>query len=146
MMRFAKWAVIGVVALASAVAGAATQDDAAMAKLQKKQPRVRYDAAFLSDALDILHDMTGVNFVVNWSALETFSIKKDTPVSMEFDNVSGADTLDVMCRLAGGGKMAWVVRDGVVEVSTRAEMARKAGASKTYSGIGIGLARPEVRA
>jgi type II secretory pathway component GspD/PulD (secretin) len=132
--------------VASAGAFGAPADDAALVKLQRKQPKVRYEAAALGDALDIVHDMTGVNVVVNWASLEAVAVKKETPITVEYDNVSAADTLDVICRLVGAGKVGWAVRGGVVEVSSRSEMARSSPAPKVYSGIGIGLAPPAERA
>lgn len=129
------WFAACLIALFSCAAFADAGADV-MSRLNAPQPRVRFDQAVLSDALEITGESAHVNVSVDWAALQTQGIKQDKPITFAFDHVSAAATFDVLCRLMGSGA-TWYVQDGVVKVSTRAQL-DKQGVSKSYWPSAIG--------
>jgi type II secretory pathway component GspD/PulD (secretin) len=112
-------------------------------RLQARQARVRFDQCQLSDALAITGESIHANVEVDWAALQAASVHQDAQVSMDFNNVSAATTLDVICRLVGGGS-SWFVQDGLIRVTTQDQLDKQGGV-KPYWPTGIGGV-PEERA
>ncbi len=83
----------------------------------------------LSEVVETFRKITGVNFHVNWRALESVGIDKDTEISFQAKDISVARALDLtMAQLnADKGKydsIYWVVDGNVVEISTGAVLDR----------------------
>jgi hypothetical protein len=74
----------------------------------------------LVDALAYLHDAGGVNIVVDWKALESINIGKDTLVNLNLHGVPTAKILSLILQEAGGDKLTWYIDKDVVQVTTQA--------------------------
>lgn len=78
------------------------------------------------DAIDELRDLSGedVNLFVNWKALKVAGLEKTAPVSLDVGGRTLADALTGLCALAQTkAPIGYVSDDGVVEVTSKAEMA-----------------------
>lgn len=120
-MKKAFRSVVTGMALAAAVwsAGAAPRDEASVA-LDRRVPEVKFDAVGLSDAIDFLRDIGGLNLRVDWKTLEAAGIDRTTPVTFYLRNVSVRKALDTILREAGSGqKLAFEIEEGVIEVTTQ---------------------------
>lgn len=106
------------------------------ARLAAPQARVRFDQCDLADALAITGETVHANVIADWNALQNVSVKQDQLISMSFDNISAAETFDVICRLVGGGA-TWYTDDNSIHVTTEAEL-NKQGETKSYWPNGIG--------
>jgi hypothetical protein len=95
--------------------------------LSKRLPEVRFDSIPFTDTIDFLRDVTGANISVNWRALESAGIDKNTPCSTRLKDVSFEQALTHILREAGGGtvKLAYAVSDGSVVVSTEEELSSR---------------------
>ncbi len=77
----------------------------------------------LVNVIELYRSSTGVNFYVNWKALEQSAITRDTPVSFNLHNISTAQALDYTMKSINGDRgiyesAYWVVDGGVVRIST----------------------------
>jgi hypothetical protein len=77
--------------------------------------------------IELYRTTTGLNFYVNWGALERQGITKETPVSFQLDNISTAQALDYTMKTINGTRDVyssayWVVDKGVVMISTGEEL------------------------
>ncbi|MCK4625717.1 MAG: hypothetical protein KAV00_10430 [Phycisphaerae bacterium] len=87
------------------------------------QREINFTRLALKDAVEFLRDLSGANFHVNWRALETTGITRETPVTVKAKNISIARTLDLVTDQLNAGRdryssIYWLVRGGVVEIST----------------------------
>ena len=68
-----------------------------------------------------------IDLVVNWNALQAVGVVQDTPITLRLRDRPLETVLDHVLRQAGAGSfdpIGHAVIDGVIEVSTRAELAR----------------------
>lgn len=77
----------------------------------------------LVNVIELYRSSTGLNFYVNWKALEQSAITRDTPVSFNLHNISTAQALDYTMKSINGDRgvyesVYWVVDGGVVRIST----------------------------
>jgi hypothetical protein len=77
----------------------------------------------LKDVIELLRELTGVGFHVNWKALALVGVDKQTPVTLKVKNVSYARALDLVTdQLVASatrlGKVYWIIDGGVVHIST----------------------------
>jgi len=84
---------------------------------------INFDNIPLNDALTTIRQMAGVNFHMNWKALELSGINKDSPVSLQARNISPAQAMDLIFDSLNAGKskmesIYWIVDGGVVLIST----------------------------
>jgi beta-lactamase regulating signal transducer with metallopeptidase domain len=102
----------------------AADDPATRALLDRRLPQLTFDQVPLSDAIDALRTASGVNVVVNWSALEAAGVKRDAPVTARLRNVPFDKALRIVLSDAAGGKadLHFAADRGVVTVSTRDEL------------------------
>lgn len=96
----------------------------------KSQPRlgggiseVEFSQSPLKDVVAFLRDFSGVNFHVNWRALETTGITRQTPVTVKAKNISIARVLDLVTDQLSAGRdryssIYWLISGGVVKIST----------------------------
>ena len=87
------------------------------------QREINFSQLALKDAIAFLRDLSGENFHVNWRALETTGITRQTPVTVKAKNISIARTLDLVTSQLSAGRdryssIYWLIRGGVVEIST----------------------------
>lgn len=85
--------------------------------------RVDFSDVSLKDAIDFLRDVSDANIHVNWRALKTIGITRDTKVSLKARDVSVARALTLITDQLSVGQdkyssVYWVVDEGVVEIST----------------------------
>ncbi len=77
----------------------------------------------LKDVIAFLRDLSGVNFHVNWRAMETTGVTRETPVTVKAKDISIARALDLATDQLSAGRdryssIYWLISDGVVEIST----------------------------
>ncbi len=68
---------------------------------------------------------TGLDLVVNWKALDAAGVNKNSPVTLHLPTPLLVETiLTLVCQDAGTqqGPLGWVVKDGVVHVSTKEDL------------------------
>jgi len=66
--------------------GASTQPEPStrvLAGLDKRLPALTFKEIGLSDGLDFLGDIAGLNMIVDWRSLNTVGIRRDMPVSLQ---------------------------------------------------------------
>jgi hypothetical protein len=75
------------------------------------------------DALEFLHDISGVNFHVNWKAIAADDVDAETPVRFLLRKAPLRKALDMTLSEAAGGepKLAFYIDDGVIEITSRAQ-------------------------
>lgn len=81
----------------------------------------------LSDIVDFLRDLTGLNFVMDARNLGKASIGRETAVTIKTDQTPVEDALR---RMLDGIKAGYVIRDEVVLITTRAEAEKAKKASR----------------
>ena len=106
-----------------AVASSATAADNARA-LRKLDETIQaaFDDVPLKTAVEYLGVRSGLKVDVNWRLLAKLKVTKDTPVIFELSKHSVRTCLDVLCAVIGGDKMTWTLEDGVVKISTSANL------------------------
>jgi len=98
-------------------------------RLTRVAGEIHLDAIEFEQLVDYLREVTGLNIVVNWSALETAAIDKDKEVSLKL--MSGTVTYDRVLQLildeVGGGEvdLSYTLESGVVSISTKEDLARR---------------------
>jgi hypothetical protein len=91
--------------------------------LQRKFPDVRFDDVAFDDVVDFLRDISDETIFVNWQALAAAGITRDTSVSIRLGEVTFADALNaILQRLGGNTKLGYVRDQGVLTISTLAEI------------------------
>ena len=103
-------------------AGAPPADDA-RAPAPPGGGNLSFDKTPLSDVMTRLQELSGVNFHVNYTALQTSGVDKTTPVTLRANDITVAKALDLITEELSGGKgkydsVYWVVDDGMVKVTT----------------------------
>ena len=86
-----------------------------------------FEKVAVDKVFDFLHNLSGVNFVVNWRSLEQAGIARDTPVSLKARDISIARALDLVLDQLNAGRgrfecVYWVIDEGVVSVATGAAL------------------------
>ena len=100
--------------------------------LSAKLEGVKFDKATLGDVIDTLRDMSGANLHVNWRALETVNVTRETQVSLDLRNAPLRQILRmVLAEASGEGLLTFYAEEGVIEVTTR-EMADQKLITKVY--------------
>ncbi len=94
---------------------------------EKTLQEFKFDGVPLEDVIDYFREMSGVNFFVNWQALEGEGITKKTPVTFRAKGISFATALGLVMNELSGGKdrmssIHWVVDRGIVHISTGASL------------------------
>ena len=119
-------ALAALVAAGPASAPSTGDDPALTAKLDRHLPQVRLKANDLSDVVDFLRDVSGVNILVRWDALATVNVKRDTPITFSANDVPFGHLLKtVLDQAAGGpGKLTHGVVGQVVVLTTPADLKR----------------------
>ena len=90
---------------------------------------IDFQANPLESIIDFLRTTTGANFFVNWPALALSRIEKDQPITLTLNDVPASVALERVLQLANSGADArdveqaqYSIIDGVVEITTRAEL------------------------
>jgi hypothetical protein len=90
--------------------------------LNKLLPSVNVQRIAVSDAIDFLTDVTGINMIADWNSLKAAGVDAKSPFTFSRENVSTDAVLREIVRQCGIDKMDYGVIDGVVVVSTRARL------------------------
>jgi len=89
-------------------------------QLNQKLPELKFQGVTLGDAIDFLRDVSSANITVNWKALETLSVTRDTPINLHLSNISLRKALEmVLTEAAGGDAITFDIDQGVIEITTR---------------------------
>ena len=89
--------------------------------IDRHLPELKFQGVALVDAIDLLRDVSGANIHVDWKALEAAGVARDTPVNLRLKDVTLKHVLELMLNDAGGSTaLAYVVDEGVIEITTRA--------------------------
>lgn len=128
--------VLAVTALAQA-----PQPDAAANTPQVSKPRrphifltlarpvaaMDFDEANFEDVVNWIRDMTGTNVVVNWNALATVGVERNTPVTLKIKDVTLSRALWLIMQTAGGAdaKLAYSADPDMIYISTLEDLSAK---------------------
>jgi hypothetical protein len=90
----------------------------------------RYEETPLETVLQDMRRQAQVNMFINWRALETEGIEKDTAITFEAKNISTAQALDLVMQQLNADKgiyssIYWVVDEGIVTITTGNELSKK---------------------
>ncbi len=93
-------------------------------KLDAVMRSLKADNQSLEKVLDYFADQTGLNVHVNWNALQEVGVDRNTPISANLEQISARKELQLILADAGGGygKVDFVVDEGVVSISTQADI------------------------
>jgi len=102
-------------------------DSIARRKLAQVLPEVNFVGVSFEQTIDYLRNLSGLNIVVNWTALEAAAVEKDKEVNVRFANVRVDQVLRVVLDEVGGGEteLAYEVNDEVVGISTNEDLSRR---------------------
>jgi len=122
MLRKTLIGILGLLMVASSAPAAST----ARAALDMKLPEAKLTNVSLSDALDFLRDIAGVNLIVDWKALDALNIGKETPINLNLHDVRAGKVLSLILNEAAPGDVLTYYVDGnVIEVTSQAEADKK---------------------
>jgi len=84
---------------------------------------VNFPQTALKNVIAFLREVSGENFHVNWRALETTGITRNTPITVIAKNISIARTLDLVTEQLNAGRdryssVYWLTQGGIVKIST----------------------------
>ncbi|MCS7033504.1 MAG: hypothetical protein NZ561_05855 [Phycisphaerae bacterium] len=89
--------------------------------LARRIPEVSFSGTALSDAIEYLADASRANIHVNWRALESTGVAKDTPVNLRLRNAPLRKVLALVLTDAAGGSgtLSFYSAEGVIHITTR---------------------------
>ncbi len=96
-------------------------------KLTETTPEIAFDAVTFEQVMDYFRNLTGLNIVVNWNAMEFADIEREAEVTLKLQNVRLQKALDLILDHVGGGEteLAYEIDDGVITVSTKEDLSRR---------------------
>ena len=107
------------------VSGRATDPQHVQRKLEESVP-INFESNRLVNIIDYFRNTTGVNFYVNWPALEKAGIEKDTPITLLLTDVPAEQALRLVLRQAaaetGVDSPDYALVEGIVTISTRDDL------------------------
>ncbi len=88
---------------------------------------IDFDANQFQNVIEYLRNVTGVNFVVNWRALQSVNIRRDDPVTLQLTNVAAEKALRLILDQVGGEevRLSFTVDEGVILIATQEFLAEK---------------------
>src|SRR5438874_12771016 len=119
MMRIIAATIVSAL-LISTVTARGAEPAASPRAYDRAMPELRLNSTGLSDVIDFLTDTTGVNFSVDWKALATANVTKETPITLRLGNVSLRKALQlILQQAAGAGVLTFYVDQGVVQITSQ---------------------------
>ena len=108
---------------------AAAANNAARAALQSKGSP-DYDSATLMTVIDDLAQATGIDFIVNWSALANSEIAREAPVTLRLHDATAERVLRLALEQASAEtfddeRAGFEILEGAVHITTRAALHRQ---------------------
>lgn len=93
---------------------------AVAAQLRRKVPEHGFDGVPFADVIEFLRDVVGINFVVDWKALEPAGIDRHTPVTYRTKSTRTSEVLKEIASILSKGdyRVTFEAAGGVVFVST----------------------------
>ena len=87
----------------------------------------------LDNVIEYFRTVTLLNITVNWTTLAEVGVVQDAHINMDYTDVPAGDVLEHVLEQAsassmkavGGGGVAWAVNDGIIEISTVADLSRR---------------------
>jgi len=97
------------------------------ARLAARGPEINFDGVGLEECIAFLRDLSSINIIVNWTALETAAIERDKEVSLVAKNHSVHDILKMLLENAGAGEtdLDYDIHNNSVCISTREDLSRR---------------------
>jgi hypothetical protein len=94
-------------------------DAKAQAALDRILPEVNFQGVALSDVMDFLRDVSGVNIAVNWKRLEAAGVKGTATVTARLQNVTFSKILKVVLDDVSDPKthLGYKVEEGVITIT-----------------------------
>lgn len=96
-------------------------------KLRDPVP-INFENISLANVIDYLRNTTGLNFHVNWTALQNIGVERDFPINLQLTNVPASQAMDLILQEASAGNeldpLGWAVHEGLVRISTERELKR----------------------
>jgi hypothetical protein len=88
--------------------------------LATRMPEMKLNNVRLEDAFVALQDASGANIHVNWRALETVNVTRETPVTLRMRPLPLRKLLQyTLTEADGAGLITFYAEDGVIEVTTK---------------------------
>jgi beta-lactamase regulating signal transducer with metallopeptidase domain len=113
---------------------ASPEDDAANArtaeKLRKPIGKVDFNEVALRDVVDFLRDVTGVDILVQWNAIDEVGVPRDVPITLHLREPMPADGVMTMIFKSASLPLRYEVEKGVVVIGPSA--ARGAVITRVY--------------
>ena len=103
-------------------------DKAARLALAKNVSKIVVNQQPFSDVINLLRQQTGANIVVNWNALASAGVQKQTPISLTLRGVPFQKVLSlVLLQAQGSGttQLGYSISDGVISISTNDQLAQQ---------------------
>ncbi len=92
----------------------------AMQALMQPISNLKVRSVPLERVIGYLRNLTNANFVVNWNALESANVTKQTQISLNLHGVSMARVLDFVLQQASpNAPLVYSVEDNVISITTR---------------------------
>ncbi len=100
--------------------------------LALRLPETKLQDVPLEEAIASLQNLSGANIHVNWRALETVNVARQTPITLRMQPLPLRKLLRyVLTEADGAGQATFCAEDGVIEVTTR-ELADRRLITKVY--------------
>ncbi len=97
---------------------------------------VEFTAHKLETAIDFIKNITGVNFVINWTAMTNVGVEPDLPITLEIKGIPAGQALKLVMEQASAGNeldpVSYTVHDGLVDISTERDLKRKTAFLRSY--------------
>ncbi len=97
-------------------------------RLSENDPKISASQIPFENVIDLLRNQTGLNIVVNWSALATAGVEKTSPVSLTLRDVPFKKVLQIVLQQVQGGgstQLGYSVDQGVITISTNDQLAQQ---------------------
>ena len=108
-----------------------TEADAKNRRVQQqlKQPiqRIEFENNRLANVIDFLRSNTGLNFFVNWPALQQVGVDQDKPISLQLTEVPAEQALRLVLQQASVDEtnpVTFGVVEGIITISTQRDLTR----------------------
>ncbi|MFB3890546.1 MAG: hypothetical protein ACE15C_00840 [Phycisphaerae bacterium] len=100
-------------------------DHAAALKLKKRIPKLDFNNLEFGNVIQFFKDVSGVDIVPNYNALQVANVTKDTPITLSLQNVTVETALkQVLQDLSTTTAIRQVIQDGIVQISTKDDLAK----------------------
>ena len=100
---------------------AASAPRSALAALAIKLPVVKFDGTRMEDAINYLRDISDANFHVDWRAIETLGVSRDTPVTFSARQITLRKALGlILSQTSNPNELSFYNDGGVIEITTKA--------------------------